>query len=183
MKIVKSALAGILAAGMMLSLAGCDEESAVSGGSGNSGAPDANANAVTTTPLVTTTYDTDPDVVDKAGEAVSSLDNPDLEVTRRLKWMAWWDIDETTAAAEMFKAAYGIPKEGEDASREGRSTQTSPENRRRSLKSPRRNTPQRTTSWTKSAAGTRKLHEPAEPQKSRRAGAHFTEAVKQSFCG
>ncbi len=120
MKIVKSALAGILAAGMMLSLAGCDEESAVSGGSGNSGAPDANANAVTTTPLVTTTYDTDPDVVDKAGEAVSSLDNPDLEVTRRLKWMAWWDIDETTAAAEMFKAAYGVPKEGEDASREGR---------------------------------------------------------------
>ena len=29
--------------------------------------------------------------------------NPDLKVDKRIKWMAWWDIDETTAAAELFK--------------------------------------------------------------------------------
>ena len=33
----------------------------------------------------------------------------DLKVDKRIKWMAWWDIDETTAAAELFKKAYGIP--------------------------------------------------------------------------
>ena len=120
---LKKAAAGILAAGLILSLTACDEETAVSGsnaGTSNAGVPDANANAVATTPLVTTTYDTDPAVIDAAKEASASLDNPDLEVTKRLKWMAWWDIDETTAAAEMFKSVYGIPATGDDPSREGR---------------------------------------------------------------
>ena len=46
--------------------------------------------------------------------------NPDLKVDKRIKWMAWWDIDETTAAAEMFKSVYGVPAAGDDPSREGR---------------------------------------------------------------
>ena len=58
----KKAAAGVLAAGMILSLTACDEESGttVSGSGTSNAAPDANANAVVTTPLVTTTYDTDP---------------------------------------------------------------------------------------------------------------------------
>ena len=118
----KKAAAGVLAAGMILSLTACDEESGttVSGSGTSNAAPDANANAVVTTPLVTTTYDTDPAVIDAAKEASASLDNPDLKVDKRIKWMAWWDIDETTAAAELFKKAYGIPATGEDPSREGR---------------------------------------------------------------
>ena len=118
----KKAAAGVLAAGMILSLTACDEESGttVSGSGTSNAAPDANANAVVTTPLVTTTYDTDPAVIDAAKEASASLDNPDLKVDKRIKWMAWWDIDETTAAAEMFKSVYGVPAAGDDPSREGR---------------------------------------------------------------
>ncbi len=119
----KRAAAAVMTAAMVLSLAACDEEAPITNsGASNGGAsvPNADANAVTTTPLVTTTYDTDPNVIKAAEDAAAGLDNPDLKVTKRLKWMAWWDIDETTAAAEMFKSAYGIPTEGDDASREGR---------------------------------------------------------------
>ena len=58
----KRAAAAVLASAMVLSLTACDEETAAPGGNtgaSNSPAPDANANAVVTTPLLTTTYDTD----------------------------------------------------------------------------------------------------------------------------
>ena len=116
----KRAAAAVLTAAMVLSLAACDEEAPVTNsGASNASVPNAEANSVATT-VTTTTYDTDPAVIKAAEDAAAGLDNPDLKVTKRLKWMAWWDIDETTAAAEMFKKAYGIPTEGEDASREGR---------------------------------------------------------------
>ena len=119
----KRAAAAVLASAMVLALTACDEETPAAGsnaGTSNAAAPDANANAVFTTPLVTTTYDTDPAVQEAVEGAAASLDNPDLKVDKRIKWMAWWDIDETTAAAELFKKAYGIPSTGEDPSREGR---------------------------------------------------------------
>lgn len=118
----KRAAAAVLASAMVLALTACDEETPAAGsnaGASNATAPDANANAVTT-PLVTTTYDTDPAVQEAVEGAAASLDNPDLKVDKRIKWMAWWDIDETTAAAELFKKAYGIPSTGDDPSREGR---------------------------------------------------------------
>ena len=119
----KRAAAAVLASAMVLALTACDEETPAAGsnaGTSNAAAPDANANGVVTTPLVTTTYDTDPAVQEAVEGAASSLDNPDLKVDKRIKWMAWWDIDETTAAAELFKKAYGIPSTGDDPSREGR---------------------------------------------------------------
>ena len=119
----KRAAAAVLASAMVLALTACDEETPAAGsnaGTSNAAAPDANANAVVTTPLVTTTYDTDPAVQEAVEGAAASLDNPDLKVDKRIKWMAWWDIDETTAAAELFKKAYGIPSTGDDPSREGR---------------------------------------------------------------
>ena len=132
----KKAAAGVLAAGMILSLTACDEESGttVSGSGTSNAAPDANANAVVTTPLVTTTYDTDPAVIDAAKEASASLDNPDLKVDKRIKWMAWWDIDETTAAAEMFKSVYGVPAAGDDPSREGQDLRVHQRSLRRTLR-------------------------------------------------
>ena len=111
-------LTGILAAGLIISLTGCYEErSAYSTSSYYATSSEDSAG----TSVVTTTYDTDPAVIEVVGGgAAASLDDPDLEVTKRLKWMAWWDIDETTAAAEMFKVAYGIPEDGDDPASEGR---------------------------------------------------------------
>lgn len=118
MKRSRYVLTGMLAAGMMISLTGCYEERpAYSTSSYYASSSEDSAG----TSVVTTTYDTDPAVIEVVGGgAAASLDDPDLEVTRRLKWMAWWDIDETTAAAEMFKVAYGIPEEGDDPASEGR---------------------------------------------------------------
>ncbi len=50
----------------------------------------------------------------------SYLDNPDLKVKKRIKWLAWWDIDENTAAAELFKEVYGVPETGDNPDYEGR---------------------------------------------------------------
>lgn len=119
---LKTAAASILAAAMVLSLTACDEEPAVSTGS-NAGvsAPDAgDANNAPVSSVQTTTFDTDKDVQEAAKSAAEKLDNPDLEVTNRIKWMAWWDIDETAANAELFKEVYGVPANGSDPDRAGR---------------------------------------------------------------
>ena len=39
--------------------------------------------------------------------------NTDLKVEKKIKWLSWWVIDETQAAAELFKSVYGIPEYGE----------------------------------------------------------------------
>lgn len=82
--------------------------------------PDTSSQPAVTTVMTTATFDTDPAVTDVVQSAVPTLDDPDLEVNKRIKWMAWWDIDETTAAAELFKSVYGIPATGDDPGRVGR---------------------------------------------------------------
>lgn len=49
----------------------------------------------------------------------AQLDNPELKVDTRIKFMAWYRPDETTAAAELFKEAYGIPEYGSDPEYQG----------------------------------------------------------------
>lgn len=115
----KSVIAGAMAAVMTLAMCACDEESGT-GGSNAGGAPNAGNNNAPASSVQTTTYDTDPAVQEAAKNVAAKLDNPDLEVTKRIKWMAWWDIDETTANAELFKEVYGIPATGDDPTREGR---------------------------------------------------------------
>lgn len=117
---LKTAAASVLAAAMVLSLTACDEEPAVNGGSngGASNASNAAPNASTennnapVSAVTTATFDTDKDVQAAAKSAADKLDNPDLEVDTRIKWMAWWEIDETAANAELFKEVYGIPEKG-----------------------------------------------------------------------
>lgn len=41
-----------------------------------------------------------------------TLDNPNLKVNKRIKWMAWWELDETTPQAQLFKETYGVPATG-----------------------------------------------------------------------
>ena len=48
------------------------------------------------------------------------LSYPDLKVTKRIKWMAWWTMDETSGEAVLFKEAYGIPATGDNPADDGR---------------------------------------------------------------
>ena len=123
---IKAILAGQLAAASVLSLTACDEAPASTGTSGGaaggtSNAPGMTSAPVATTPVSTTTYAENEAVNDAIKEMdVTKLDNPELEVTDRIEWMAWWDIDETTPAAILYKDVYGIPTTGKYPDRDGR---------------------------------------------------------------
>ena len=130
MRKTKAILAGVLAAASILSLTACDEAPAngganggAAGGVGGAGtnAPAITSSGVATTPVSTTTFKENKGVNDAIKEFdVNKLDNPDLEVTDRIEWMAWWDIDETTPAAILYKDVYGIPTTGKYPERDGR---------------------------------------------------------------
>lgn len=114
MKKFKAIASALLAAATVLSLTACEEE----GVNSNSGAP-GNATPATTTTIASTTYAENAGVNDAVTNMdPTALDNPDLKVTKRLKWLAWnnWTIDETSAAAMLFKEVYGIPETGDDPS-------------------------------------------------------------------
>ncbi len=114
---IKSITSVVLAAAMALTLTACEEEAPTGNESGNN-APVTTAAPQTTE--TTTTFAENQGVNDAVSNIEVGLDNPDLEVTKRIKWMAWWDIDETTANAILFKNTYGIPTEGDDPERAGR---------------------------------------------------------------
>ncbi|MBP1542912.1 MAG: carbohydrate ABC transporter substrate-binding protein [Oscillospiraceae bacterium] len=127
MRKLKQIMAGMLAAVSLLSITACDESAPAAGGAtggaagGTSGAaPTTSATVATTTPEKTTFADNEE--VNKAVEEMdkTKLDNPDLEVTEKLKWMAWWDMDETTAQAKLFTEVYGIPESGGTAEDQGK---------------------------------------------------------------
>ncbi len=123
MKKMKALLAGVLAAASILSLTACDEGTVnnSTGTGSNSGLTSDGGASVPQTSQTTTTF-AENEGVNSAVEDidVTKLDNPDLEVTQRIEWMAWWDIDETTPAAILFKDVYGIPTTGKYAERDGR---------------------------------------------------------------
>ncbi len=101
---VKRILSSVLAAATVISVAGCG---------GGSGRQEVSAtNAATTTTVATTTLDTDAAVQDAVGNIAEDT-KLELTVDKKIKWLAWWDIDETSAVAELFKAQYGIPEEGD----------------------------------------------------------------------
>ena len=106
MKKFRAILAGILASASVLSITACSKDE---------GTPTA-----TTTGATTTTYAENSAVNEAvANMDITVLDNPDLEVTERIEWMAWWPIDETTPAAILFKDVYGIPTTGDNPDCDG----------------------------------------------------------------
>ncbi len=123
MKKLKAMVSGLLAAAMILTLTACEEELPQSTGGGTTsggGAAPGTTSGITTSAATTTSIETDKAIQDASGNAVTNLANPNLEVTKRIKWMAWWDMDEGSGEAELFKAAYGVPTQGDDPSSEGR---------------------------------------------------------------
>lgn len=106
MKKTKKILSSVLAAATLLSVASCGQPG------GRTEQPANTDAAVTTTTVATTTLETDK-AVQGAVENIAEETKLDLEVTKKIKWLAWWDMDETQAAAELFKKQYGIPEEGD----------------------------------------------------------------------
>lgn len=107
MKKLKTLIAALMAATMVLTMTGCDEEEPVSGGT----SVDPNKGNV----------EMDDEAVNEAAKAlVDEASYPDLKVSKRIKWMAWWPIDETSGPAVLFKELYGIPETGDDPAFEGR---------------------------------------------------------------
>ncbi len=101
----KKIISTVLAAATLVSVAACDS----TGGRTEQTGTEA---AATTTTVATTTLETDQDVIDKVGD-IAEETKLDIEVTKKIKWLAWWDMDETQAAAELFKAQYGVPELGD----------------------------------------------------------------------
>ena len=102
MRKIKAITAGILALAMALTMTACEEE--VANNSGINPAGDSSETEVTTT-NAPKDY-----VQEAAGQIADQLDNKDLVVDKQLQWMSFWPIDETQAACELFKTAYGVPK-------------------------------------------------------------------------
>lgn len=123
MKKLKATLAVVLAAASILSLSGCAEDTAPSAGQGGGNTITTQGTADIAATSVTTTRHSENKAVQDAvhNMDVTKLDNPDLKVTKRIKWMAWngWIIDETLPAAELFKQVYGVPTTGDDPNYEG----------------------------------------------------------------
>ncbi len=102
----KRILSSVLAAATIVSVAGCN------GGAGGRQEVETTTNAATTTTVATTTLDTDEALQEAVGN-IAEETKLELNVDKKIKWLAWWDIDETQAAAELFKAQYGVPEEGD----------------------------------------------------------------------
>ena len=95
---LKIAVASMLSLAMILSVTACGN----SEGGGTQQEPERSTNAA---------FD---DLVDYINN--SNLDeslNKDLKVEKKIRWLSWWVIDETQAAAELFKKVYGVPEYGD----------------------------------------------------------------------
>ena len=128
MKKLKTLIAAFMAATMVLTMTGCDEEAGPNVGNGGGGsAPTQGNNSTpaaggdTSTNSVDLSAEMDDEDVNNAAKAlVDQLSYPDLKVTKRIKWMAWWAMDETSGEAVLFKEKYGIPETGDDPASDGR---------------------------------------------------------------
>lgn len=131
MKKFKSVIAAALAVTMVLTMTACDEEVPGPGGNSgstpnqSSGAPAQNSStggeSSSSTGSVATASSSyeDKDVQAAVKNLKEQLEEPEMTVDTRLKWLAWYSIDETTPAAELFKEVYGIPANGQDDSAAG----------------------------------------------------------------
>ncbi len=117
MKKFRSVIAAAMAATMVLTMTACDEEVTPSGG--NSGTPSGSnpgqSSSSSSTSLVSAREEfSDSNVQEAVGKITDKLEDPDMKVEKRIKWLAWYNIEESTPAGELFKAAYGIPETGDN---------------------------------------------------------------------
>ena len=89
--------------------------SAVTAFSGCSGSGTPAASGATSSSAASTTGETQKQMsknegVQSAVDKVSAAeDYKDIKVDTKIKWMAWWDIQEASPAVEVFKKLYGTP--------------------------------------------------------------------------
>ncbi len=108
MKKFRSVIAAAMAATMVLTMTACDEEVTPSGG--NSGTPSGGnpgqSSSSSSTSLVSAREEfSDSNVQEAVGKITDKLEDPDMKVEKRIKWLAWYNIEESTPAGELFKAA------------------------------------------------------------------------------
>lgn len=104
MKNCKKLLACALAVTTVVTASSCSQN-------GGRGEETSQTPAVTT--VATTTFGTDAvlqEIVDNKAEEYKTEGVEKVE--KKIKWLSHYVIDETSAAAELFKAQYGIPEEG-----------------------------------------------------------------------
>lgn len=96
-KRIKIIVSVALCIAMVLSMSACSQDSGTKSG----------------TPQDTTNAEFQ-QVVDAVQNLTDKVDS-DVTVEKKIQWMAWWAIDETTAEVELFKQVYGIPEEGDES--------------------------------------------------------------------
>lgn len=92
---IKSVAASAMSLAMILSMTACSEE--------GDPALTTNADYGPLTDYIST-------IVDDYKSKLDGTFNADLEVTKKIRYLGWWDIDETQAAAVLFKQVYGVPE-------------------------------------------------------------------------
>lgn len=123
MKKFRSVIAAAMAAAMVLTMTACDEEVTPNGGNSGTpsgGNPGQSSSSTSSSSLVSAREEySDSAVQEAVGKITDKLEDPDMKVEKRIKWLAWYNIEESTPAGELFKAAYGIPETGDDPSAAG----------------------------------------------------------------
>lgn len=108
MRKLRKAAALALIAATAISAASCG------GGGRQQGAAGGTTAATSADPNNTTTPAQTNDTDENVQAAVQEVDvDTTIKVEKKLKWLSWWKIDETSATCELFKAKYGIPEEGD----------------------------------------------------------------------
>lgn len=100
----KAIVSSVLTLSMLLSLTACTTESE---------SLDTDETTTTTTEYVRTTLETDENVQSEVERLQDQVKDETVEVTKKIKWLAWYEIDETSAPYELFKQVYGVPEEGD----------------------------------------------------------------------
>jgi multiple sugar transport system substrate-binding protein len=118
----KRILSAILAMATALALAACGdtttETTGTTGANGETASPvesqDETTTAAPETTTTTTTERTTNTTMEALNEAVSALTGnlPDITVEKKLKYLSWYELDETQATTMLFKETYGIPEQG-----------------------------------------------------------------------
>lgn len=117
MKKFKSIAAAVMAGAMVLTMTACEEELPNSGNGSGGGTPaggQSSSSSSTGSLQSSRSEYVDSNVQSAVQQITDQLEDPNMEVTEPIRWLAWYNIQEATPAGELFKTAYGIPKNSKD---------------------------------------------------------------------